>query len=113
MFTIVRSAALACALGISAIATPVQAERGELREVTVEVADLDLTTTAGQKTLDTRLRAAIRKVCYPVSAASWRASIAARDCRTKLRQHYKPIRDAAIASAHIESSRLGLASTEQ
>lgn len=54
--TLIATVAMAMALGTSAI--PAQAE-----SVIVSHADLDLTTAAGQKTLETRIDSAAKRVC--------------------------------------------------
>lgn len=69
MFKFVKSvAAISLAFGLAFAAN---AENGSeivinsqgLRTVTVAYGDLDLTTAAGQETLSSRVKAAVRKVC--------------------------------------------------
>jgi UrcA family protein len=57
------------ALGLAGAAmTPALAGEPERMTISVTTADIDLATVKGQKTLDQRLRRAVRNVCRPLSA---------------------------------------------
>lgn len=56
-------AAFSPALASPALASPALASEASPPSVKVQVADLDLTTPAGQRALDRRLNRAVRSVC--------------------------------------------------
>lgn len=75
--------ALAAAFGMAIAAQPALAE-----SVTVQYKDLDLSTDAGQKELDSRIDAAARKVCgfSDLSVGSRIPTKEARDCVAEAKQ---------------------------
>ena len=69
MKTLAKTLTLAAAaIGLAGTAiTPAFAGEGALRTAQIDVADLDLGTAAGQRTLDKRIEKAVRQVCRTVS----------------------------------------------
>jgi UrcA family protein len=95
--TLIATMAVAMALGTSAI--PAQAE-----SIDVSYADLDLTNAAGQKTLETRINAAAKRVC------GYHQKVSGSRVRTReTEQCYKQaINDATRqVAARIGDTRLG------
>lgn len=69
---------------LAAVLLPGAAQAAEVETVTVAVsyADLDLTTEAGQATLDARIGAAVKEVCAkPDVTRNLKAMTAWADCR--------------------------------
>lgn len=92
-------ASMAMALAIGASAVPAQAE-----SIEVNYADLDLTSAAGQKTLETRINGAAKRVC------GYHQEVAGSRIRTReTEQCYKQaVNDATRQiAARIGDSRLG------
>ncbi|MEL6878239.1 MAG: UrcA family protein [Pseudomonadota bacterium] len=58
-----KTAITATALGLAALSTPAIAGGEKAPAVTVEIADLNLSTPEGQERLDRRIETAARKVC--------------------------------------------------
>jgi len=91
---------LAIALGIAAAASPLAAQDDTQIEVRVSIADLDLTTKAGQATLDRRLNSAARKVCGgKPSVRDLTVVLAYRACRKETREQYWGARMVAVNRA--------------
>jgi UrcA family protein len=89
---------LLTALLLSA-ATPAIAEPAEPVTSLVQVGDLDLSSQAGQRTLDKRLTQAIVEVCGDPSPADLVGQNKARDCRQDLRSRLDVERDQRNARA--------------
>jgi UrcA family protein len=89
------AAALTTATGIGHVAYA----QPNGRTVAVPYGDLDLSSQAGRKALDTRIGHAIRVACGTPSPADLRGHIRASECRAELRAAMAPQRDAAFASA--------------
>ena len=100
--------ALYIALGSALIATAAigaapafaQAPGGEINVRLVRIADLDLASEAGRRTLERRLANAAREVCGTASDADVEGKNAVRKCRdatlAKARLHRVAERDGAI-----------------
>lgn len=104
MKTLVIVAALAATLAV----TPASAQ--EDRQIAVRHADLDLTTAAGQATLDLRLLHAARTACGAPSPADALGQARADACVTDLVATAAPQRAALIALAQRQSAGRALAS---
>ena len=80
-------------------ATPALAQPLAPIQVTVRTADLDLTSSAGQRQLDQRLTAAAIEACG--SAVDWDVpgKNAVRQCRVEVQAQLAPLRAARIAAA--------------
>jgi UrcA family protein len=89
---------LFAALLVSA-ATPAIAEPVEPVTSLVQIGDLNLTSEAGQRTLDKRLTQAIIEVCGDPSPADLVGQNKARSCRQDLRASLDVERDQRIAAA--------------
>ncbi len=80
------AAAASCAILFSATVqaspvTSVETNGGRtLRSVEVQFVDLDLTTTSGAATLESRLKTASRQVCGSAEGATLRERVEHRDC---------------------------------
>ncbi|MEO1489698.1 MAG: UrcA family protein [Pseudomonadota bacterium] len=83
----VTFALVAASLGVAGAATPAFATSAEVKTETVSFADLDLSTQAGQETLDRRVNAAAKRVCDTNSASTTNRlrSYDARKCLAKAR----------------------------
>lgn len=93
---------LAFALSLAVTAAPALAEGPAQRTVAVSVADLNLTTHEGRATLDSRLRAAINKVCAVHRSPGLPAFIRFRKCVEAKEREVQPVRDRLIARAQAE-----------
>ena len=80
-------------------AAPAIAEPAEPVTSLVQVGDLDLSSQAGQRTLERRLTQAINEVCGDPSPADLVGQNKARNCRQDLRSRLDAERDQRIASA--------------
>ncbi len=67
-------------LALIAVAAPAVAQTHETRSVEVAYADLDLTTKAGAKRLETRVRFAAKSVCGPNPGRSLAAQQDYKNC---------------------------------
>ena len=86
------------AIALAAVVLPLStATANELRSATVEYADLNLATSAGQAALDRRIRRAVNAVCGPMqNRPSLDATV--RLCRTETMLIARQSRDLAVAS---------------
>ncbi|MEE4153138.1 MAG: UrcA family protein [Erythrobacter sp.] len=92
----IRTLSVALALGAAAAALPAAAQT----EVRVPIVDLDLTTKAGQKTLDRRLAVAARKACGGLPSLRNRTSLLEyRACLAAAEERYAPQRSLAVNRA--------------
>ncbi len=92
----IRTFSIALALGVAAASFPAAAQT----EVRVSIADLDLTTQAGQKTMDRRLAAAARRVCGGIpSLRNQRQVLDYRACIASAEAAYAPQRTLAVNRA--------------
>lgn len=80
------------------IANPVLAGDNDSR--IVSYADLDLTTPAGQATLDGRLQAAVRQVCGRAFPRDLHSVKAVRNCRADTLSGVQAQRNDALAQAY-------------
>jgi UrcA family protein len=76
----------------------------------VHTADLDLTTAAGQRTLDHRLTIAVAEVCATPSDADLVGKNAARQCRIETRAELEAERDRRLAGLVSPTSPIRIAS---
>jgi len=91
-----RTLSLALVIGVATACAPAFAQT----EVRVSIADLDLATKAGQKTLDRRLAHAARRVCGGMpSLANRSLVIAYRACIAEAEERYAPLRTLAVNRA--------------
>lgn len=79
-------------------ATPALAEPPAVVTATVQVADLDLSTTAGQRALDRRLQRAVADVCGVASNADLEGKNDVRRCRVETLASLSSERDQRIAA---------------
>ena len=92
MFThSLAAAGLSAALVAPAFAGNPFEDNAPRRTAEVRIADLDLGTAAGQRTLDARVESAIRQVCRSVSAKTGTRIMdqSAQDCKTHARAEAK------------------------
>ena len=80
-------------------ATPVLAEPPVTVSMTVQTADLDLSSTAGQQTLNHRLTIAAKEVCGIASDVDVAGKNDVRRCRTETLASLASERDQRIADA--------------
>ena len=80
-------------------ATPALTQPAEPVTSLVRTADLDLSSAAGQRTLDRRLSQAIVEVCGDASPADLAGQNKVRSCRADAHQRLATERDQRIASA--------------
>ena len=99
MKTLITAAAALAASAFSA--APAVAQTPD-RTVVVRFADLDLSTRAGQASLDRRLASAVTYLCGTPSAADPDGRRTVRACRTDLHAAIAPQRAAALATARVE-----------
>lgn len=87
------------ALLLSAAATPALAELPVIATSTVQTADLDLSSQAGQRALDHRLAQAAKEVCGTASDADIAGKNEVRRCRADTLASLADERDQRIAAA--------------
>ncbi len=80
-------------------ATPALAESPAYVSSTVQVADLDLSTEAGQRKLDRRLTLAAKEVCGTASVIDPASQNDVRKCRKETLANLRDERDQRIATA--------------
>jgi UrcA family protein len=95
MKTILILAAAAATL----TAAPALAQELGAGQVRVGYADLDLSTRAGVRTLDRRIRSAVELACGPISSFDLRGKNIVLDCRAETLAEARSQRDVAIAAA--------------
>jgi len=98
------------ALG-SMMALPATVSAQEAPQVTVQTNDLDLTSEAGQRTLDRRISAAMRAVCK-VSGRDLNAIRARAECRETALASASAEKERAIAMAKFSAERLAQSRVE-
>lgn len=103
-----KTLAIAAAFAATLAVTPASAQ--EDRQIAVHHADLDLTTAAGQATLDLRLLHAARTACGAPSPADARGQARADACVADLVATAAPQRAALIALAQRQAAGPALAS---
>lgn len=86
------------AAALFASATPVLAQPAN-QSVAVHFGDLNLATAAGQTTLESRLRQAVRTACGDPSPADLRGRNQAADCRADLNRSLAGRRAAIVTAA--------------
>ena len=96
------------AAAITFAAAPAPAQTAP-SQVVVSYADLDLSTPAGVRKLDRRLRSAVEIACGPISSADPAGKNRVRDCRAETLAVARAQRDTAIADANA-GSQIQLAS---
>ena len=82
------------------IATPALAEAPTIATSTVQTADLDLSTSKGQRALDQRLNQAIKEVCGAASDANIEGKNDVRRCRVETLAQLASERDQRVARAN-------------
>ena len=80
-------------------AAPALAQELDAGQVRVGYADLDLSTRAGVRTLDRRIRSAVELACGPISSSDPRGKNLVIACRTETLAEARAQRDVAIAAA--------------
>lgn len=80
-------------------ATPALAQPAVTVTTTVQTADLDLSSPAGQRVLDRRLTQAVKEVCGAASDADIEGKNEVRRCRTDTLAALSSERDQRIAAA--------------
>jgi len=80
-------------------AAPAMAEPPSIATSTVQTADLDLSSKAGQRALELRLNQAIKEVCGYASDADVAGKNDVRRCRTETLANVSGQRDQRIAKA--------------
>ena len=83
-------------------ATPALAEPPAIATSTVQMADLDLSSSKGQKLLDRRLSQAVKEVCGTASDADVAGKNDVRRCRVETLAKVASERDQRIAAASDE-----------
>ncbi|BBC71141.1 conserved hypothetical protein [Altererythrobacter sp. B11] len=68
-----------------AIASPAAAADATAPSVTVSTADLDLSSSAGRETLESRIDAAVNNVCRRPDVRDLRANMAWEECKAEAR----------------------------
>ena len=91
-------------LVLALLATPAFAEPPSPATSIVRVADLDLASQAGQRSLDRRLSLAIAEVCGTASDADLAGQNEVRRCRVATRQRVSSELELRTASASIGST---------
>ena len=94
MKTLLTLAAAAAAF----VGSPALAQNGPA-QVAVSYADLDLSSRAGVRTLDRRIRTAVEQACGPISSFDPRGKNIVLDCREDTLALARAQRDTAIAAA--------------
>jgi UrcA family protein len=92
----------------TAPASAIAGDRGQPPTRAVFYGDLNLATAAGVRTLDRRLRFAIRQVCGPRDPIT---ALTQHRCRSAVQASVAPSRAAAIAAAR--DGRTGLAAASR
>jgi len=104
------SFALAIAASAATFSTPALAQSAVgTGQVSVGYADLDLSTRAGVRTLDRRIRSAVETACGPISSFDPHGKNIVLDCRAETLAQARAQRDVAVAAANT-SSQVQLAS---
>ena len=80
-------------------ATPALAEPPVIASVTVQTADLDLSSQSGQQALDHRLSQAVKEVCGTASDVDIAGKNEVRRCRVDTLANLSAERDQRIAAA--------------
>ena len=87
------------AVAAAALATPAVAQSAvDAGQVRVGYADLDLTSRAGVRTLDRRIRTAVETACGPISSFDPRGKNIVLECRADTLAEARSQRDVAIAA---------------
>ena len=86
-------------LALALLPTPAFAEPAEPVISIVQIADLDLASSHGQRTLDKRLSQAVVEVCGEASPADLTGQNKVRSCRVETRTRYAAERNQRIAAA--------------
>jgi UrcA family protein len=86
------------AAAVAAFIPAIASAQESPRQVSVQVADLDLTTTTGQAQANRRIEAAIRKVCDSVDQADLAQRAAARKCVVTARANAHKMVETQISS---------------
>ena len=84
---------------LAAASSPVLAQPPVTVTSIVQTADLDLSSAAGQRTLDKRLTRAIVEVCGTASPSDLVGQNKVRDCRKAAHNQFDAERDQRIAAA--------------
>ena len=84
---------------LAAASSPVLAQPPETVTSVVQIADLDLSSAAGQRALDKRLGQAINEVCGEASPSDLAGQNKVRDCRKDAHNRFDAERDQRIAAA--------------
>ena len=79
-------------------AAPALAQELDAGQVRVGYADLDLSTRAGVRTLDRRIRSAVELACGPISSFDPRGKTIVLECRADTLAEARSQRDVAIAA---------------
>ncbi len=79
-------------------AAPALAQDVAAGQIVVGYADLDLTSRAGVRTLDRRIRSAVEQACGPISSSDPRGKNQVLDCRAETLALARAQRDVAIAA---------------
>lgn len=90
----------------AATATPVLAETPAIATSTVQTADLDLSSAAGQRALDLRLAQAVKEVCGVASDVDVAGKNDVRRCRVETLASLADERDQRIAEASFQPIRV-------
>ncbi len=98
MKTIMILATAAAALALNASPAVAQSPAGETQLV-INYSDLDLSTRAGVRQLDRRIRTAVQVACGPVSDADLAGKNDAIQCRAETLALARAQREVAIAEA--------------
>ncbi len=95
--------AIAFALALSSVASPSSADT-PAPGVTVSAADLDLRTSQGRKTLDTRLKLAVKRVCSAERLPGVKSWAKYRKCIALTTAKVRERRDELVANAQTDPS---------
>ena len=105
MSTAIIRNVLSVALGCTLLAAPAFAQL-ETRSIAVNTADLDLTTTAGERALHGRILRAVRSVCGDEDERDLKRFLDQRACRATALAKAIPQVQVAIAKARSRSASL-------
>jgi UrcA family protein len=86
------------AAAVTLTAGPALAQELGAGQVRVGYADLDLSTRAGVRSLDRRIRSAVELACGPISSFDPRGKNIVLDCRVETLAEARAQRDVAIAA---------------
>ena len=100
-------AAAALVASFATLAPPAFAQ-DSAGQVVVSYADLDLSTRAGVRTFDRRIRSAVEQACGPISSFDPAGKNEVRECRAETLELARAQRDTAIA-ADVRGSQIQLA----